>query len=200
MALMNTHATTVTSGNCEASRSRCCGRVTSRFRTICKSTTARRPRPPANSAIPQTSSERGLARLFVRRASAVERGQPAPRTYRQYSHTYRAVGGTAHGMADQCLEFADTRTAHGVVPAVAATRPVRTARTTTGRRRHRASTVASRSLHPFIGRGAVDRGKRYVVQPEIHGELAPMMDEVTDVGPHDRATRGGEEDSSAALQ
>ncbi|MBI1807163.1 MAG: hypothetical protein HYR76_08955 [Ignavibacteria bacterium] len=75
-----------------------------------------------------------MARQFVRRASAVERGHPAPRTYRQKSHRYRAVGGTAHGTADQCFEFADTRIAHGVVPAVATTLPVRIARTMTGKR------------------------------------------------------------------
>src|SRR5438552_1091861 len=96
--------------------------------------------------MPQTSPERGLARQFVRRTSAVERGHPAPRTYRQKSHRYRAVAGTAQGTADLCLAFADTRMAHGVVPAVATTRPVRTARTMTGMRCQSASAVDTLSL------------------------------------------------------
>ena len=102
--------------------------------TRMNSTKAIRPTPPASSADTQTSSESRLARQFVRRASAVERGHQTPWTYRQNSHRYRAVGGTAHGTAGQYLAFADTRTAHGIVPAAPKRLPAITARTTTGSR------------------------------------------------------------------
>ena len=75
-----------------------------------------------------------MAREFVRRVAEVDRGHPSPRAYRQYNHRYAAMIGTAHGRADRCLVFADTKIAQGKVPAKAATRPVRTARTRRGTR------------------------------------------------------------------
>ena len=42
--------------------------------------------------------------------------------------------GTAHGRAGSCRMFADTRLAHGTVPAAATVKPVRIERSTMGRR------------------------------------------------------------------
>src|SRR2546425_12515466 len=106
-----------------------------------------RPRTPANSAGPHTRSGRRLAREFVLRAAAVDWGHPSPRAYRQYSHRYPAMIGTAHGRTDRCLVFVDTKIAQGMVPAMAAARPLSTARTRTGTRTQSTRTAATCCLN-----------------------------------------------------
>src|SRR5262249_36022029 len=60
--------------------------------------------------------------------------------------------GTAHGSADWCLIFADTKPAHGRVPAPATATPARTARTTTGTRSHDRAmrVIGSRSAEALL--------------------------------------------------
>jgi hypothetical protein len=56
---------------------------------------------------------------------------------------------TAHGKADPCLVLADTKKAHGRVPAVATARPLTTARTRTGRRTQSGLTFVSRRTRAY---------------------------------------------------
>jgi hypothetical protein len=86
---------------------------------------------------PHTSDERLLARQLIRRNSDVDEGHQDPLMYRQKSHKYRAVTGTAHGRDERCLRFAETRNDQGSVPAEATSAPAMTARRITGTLCHR---------------------------------------------------------------
>jgi hypothetical protein len=55
--------------------------------------------------------------------------------------------GTAHGRTDRCLVFADTRIDQGTVPAMAAARPMKTARTRRGTRSQSARTAVNCCLN-----------------------------------------------------
>src|SRR5688572_10076951 len=59
---------------------------------------------------------------------------------------------------------------------------------------------ATSRLPALIGRGAVHPRNRHVDEAQVHGELAPMMNEVVDVRSDHGSSRRGKEHTLAVLQ
>src|ERR1700674_449898 len=131
--------TTVHQGKAEKSReilkaSR--GISASRGVTNARPNTLRSPSVPAKRDQRQTLPETEGARRSSRRASRVARGQPQPLRYRQNSQSQAAAAGSIQGTWGKSFKLAKMNSPASW-PASFTRNPTKTARMTTGIRRHR---------------------------------------------------------------